>query len=355
MAENNTKSKSKVIDLRLIFKRIIEKKKTYFITLPIVMVASYLLILDVPRYYTTTMRLAPEINNANVGGGTLSSIASSFGFDLDNVQTNDAINPTLYPDLMGDNGFVSKFFNVRVTNSDGTISTTYFDYLKHHVKSPWWSVLMSKLTGLISSPPQPSAAQGDGSFDPYTVSLYEEGAMNSIRANVAMDFDKKTGIIAVSVTDQDPLICKTIADTMRVFLQDFITSYRTNKARVDVGYYEMMVQEARYEYDSIRHAYSRFADANNNVVLQSIRSRMEDMENEMQLKYNAYTTFSAQLQNAQARVQECTPAFTLLQGASIPNRPAGPKRVVFAVGMSIVAFLVITVFALKDIILKEED
>ncbi|MBQ9356307.1 MAG: chain-length determining protein [Prevotella sp.] len=354
MAEKKD-GKVKVIDLRQIFKKIKERKKTYIITLPIVMVVSYLLILCVPRYYTTTMRLAPEVSNANVGGGTLSSIASSFGFDIDNVQTSDAINPMLYPDLMSDNGFVAKFFNVRVTNKDGSISTTYFDYLKHHTKAPWWSVLMSKLTGLFSTPPQPSAAQGDGSFDPYTVSLYEEGAMNAIRGNVKMDFDKKTGIISVSVTDQDPLICKSIADTMRVFLQDFITSYRTNKARVDVGYYETMVNEARHEYDSIRHAYSRFADSNNNVVLQSVKSRMEDMENEMQLKYNAYTTFSAQLQNAQARVQECTPAFTLLQGASIPNRPAGPKRVVFAVAMAIVAFLIISLYEIRDIIFKEDE
>ena len=38
--------------------------------------------------------------------------------------------------------------------------------------------------------------------------------------------------------DQDPLICKTVADSVRNRLQDFITVYRTDKARKDVRYYE---------------------------------------------------------------------------------------------------------------------
>ena len=36
----------------------------------------------------------------------LGSIASSFGFDLGEMQSSDAINPLLYPDLMDDNAFV---------------------------------------------------------------------------------------------------------------------------------------------------------------------------------------------------------------------------------------------------------
>ena len=64
------------------------------------------------------------------------------------------------------------------------------------------------------------------------------------------------------------------------------------------------------------------------------------MENDMQLKYNAYTTINTQLQAAKAKVQEKTPAFTTLKCASVPIKPAGPKRIVFVVSMLILSTIV---------------
>ena len=71
----------------------------------------------------------------------------------------------------------------------------------------------------------------------------------------------------------------------------------------------------------------------------------------MQLKYNTYTTFSNQLQAAIAKVQERTPAFTIIQGAEVPQKPTGPKRVLFVLSMTFVAFIGTSVYVLRDIIL----
>ena len=46
----------------------------------------------------------------------------------------------------------------------------------------------------------------------------------------------------------------------------------------------------------------------------------------MQLRYQAYTSVAAQLQAAEAKVQEETPAFTTLQNATVPVKKAGPSR-----------------------------
>ena len=53
-------SESKYIDLRIIAKRINEKRKLFFITLPIVFVISSFLALCIPRYYITEVKLVPE-------------------------------------------------------------------------------------------------------------------------------------------------------------------------------------------------------------------------------------------------------------------------------------------------------
>ena len=54
--------KVKQIDLRLVFKRIREHKKLFFITLPIVIALSSYIILCVPRTYTSETDMAPEMN-----------------------------------------------------------------------------------------------------------------------------------------------------------------------------------------------------------------------------------------------------------------------------------------------------
>lgn len=347
------KKETKVIDLRVIFKEIKKHKKLFYKVLPIVFVLSSFYILCIPRYYITSMKLAPEMETQSTGGA-LSSLASSFGFDLDNVQTSDAINPTLYPDLMSDNGFVAQFFNIPVKKQDGSLSTDYYTYLKSHQKAPWWTSVIYTVKKWFKKAEQPAphpSTQAD--FDPYTVNKQQESVFSAIRKNITIDFDKKSGIITVIVKDQDPLICKTIADSTKTRLQAFITDYRTSKARVDLEYYEKMTEEARKDYEDARRAYANFADANTNLVLESYRGKLEDMENDMQLKYNTYTTYQAQLQNAKARVQERTPAFTLLQGASIPNVHAGPKRMIFVVLMLILASAILSLYSIRKIIFSE--
>jgi uncharacterized protein involved in exopolysaccharide biosynthesis len=99
--------------------------------------------------------------------------------------------------------------------------------------------------------------------------------------------------------------------------------------------------------------YGGTADANTRVALRSVELRLEDMENDMQLKYNAYSALSSQLQAAKAKVQERTPAFTLLKGAAVPVKPTGPKRMLFVLGMVILAFIVLSVYSIRDYIFNE--
>ena len=49
--------------------------------------------------------------------------------------------------------------------------------------------------------------------------------------------------------------------------------------------------------------------------------------NDMQLKYNIYQQVVEQLQLAQAKVQEKTPAFTVVQSASVPIRPSSRSKI----------------------------
>ena len=117
-----------------------------------------------------------------------------------------------------------------------------------------------------------------------------------------------------------------LADSVKTRLQDFLTEYRTQKSRHDLEYAKMLQQQAKKDYEHARQKYVEFVDANQDVVLESIRQMQTDLENDLQLQYNNYNTLSAQVLAYKAKVQEATPAFTTLQRATVPLGPAGPKR-----------------------------
>ena len=85
--------KTKQIDVVAIAKTMWQHKKAYIIALPVVAVVSYLLIVCVPRTYTSTVKLAPELSSFN--SSSLSDIASSFGFDMG---TSKGGGDALFPD-----------------------------------------------------------------------------------------------------------------------------------------------------------------------------------------------------------------------------------------------------------------
>ena len=113
-----------------------------------------------------------------------------------------------------------------------------------------------------------------------------------------------------------------------VHLQAAITDYRTKKARIDLQYMQKLFSEAKQQYDQARRLYASYADANLDVNLQSFKSKENDLENEMQLKYNIYTTLVEQLQLARAKVQERTPAFTVVQSATVPIKHSSRPKIV---------------------------
>lgn len=335
------KKEMETIDLRVIFSKIWAKRKIYYIVLPIVFILSCAYILCIPRTYTSSLSLAPEMNNSSNLGGTIGSLASSFGIDLGSMETTDAINPMLYPDLMEDNGFVVGLFNIKVATADGSLKCSYFDYLSKHQEYPFWTKGIGSIKKLFAKEEEVKT-KGGAKMNPYMLSKKQNDVASSIRKNISISIDKKTAVITISTEAQDPLICKTLADSVKERLQIFITNYRTSKARVDEQYYKRLTSEAKSDYEKSRQLYGSYADANTDVILTSMRAKQEDLENDMQLKYNAYTAMTTQYQAAKAKVQERTPAFTVVKGAAVPIKAAKPKRMLFVLGMLVLAFFITT-------------
>ena len=144
-----------------------------------------------------------------------------------------------------------------------------------------------------------------------------------------------------------------MADSIREHLQNFIIEYRTRKARQDVAHYQVLRDSALMEYREATNAYSAYCDRHQNATLQAAISKRDQLENDMGMMLTKYQTMSGQLENAKAKVQEQTPAFTVIKSPTVPIRPAGPKRMIFVAAMLIIAALGTTMWYLRRLIISE--
>ncbi|MDE5692149.1 MAG: chain-length determining protein, partial [Alistipes sp.] len=124
----------------------------------------------------------------------------------------------------------------------------------------------------------------------------------------------------------------TVADTVMRNLQNYVTGYRTNKARKDLELTQQLYDEAQREYYKAQQRYARYMDANQNVVRRSVRTEQERLQNEVTLAYNVYNQMAQQLQLARAKVQESTPVYAVVQPASVPLRAAKPSKMLVLIG-----------------------
>ena len=322
-------------------------KKLYYKVLGITFIVSAIIMLSIPNYYKCTVMLAPEIPGGTKGTSGLASLASSFGFNLNNVSGADAIMPNLYPDLMNSVAFRASLFPVKVQQEDGDTAMTYYDYLKNHQRMPWWSAGMKAVGNGISS--FISSLFGleeetSEKVNPFRLTKEQMEIIEKMDRKVVCYVDKKTFVITIEVTDQDPLIAATMADSVQMHLQEFITDYRTRKARVDLAYNQKLFKEAQERYEKARLKSAAYSDANRHAIFAKKLSEQARLENELQLQNRAYAQVAAQLQMAEAKVQEETPAFTLLQPATVPIEKVGPKRIVTVLVLLFIFILATTAF-----------
>ncbi len=331
MEENKNKAFNiRTLDvLRLL---IADKKKlcTYSLISGIIGV---ILAFGTPKVYKSTVTLAPEESGQGFAANA-SSLASMIGINLKIGQTGDAIYPEIYPDLIESTKFLVDLFPIKVTTQKTQETYTYQDYLQNHQKkalieypTEWIGSVIRWLTdeehdGVSKKP------------NPYYLTKDEYGIAMAINNKLECAVDKKTNVITITVTDQDPLIAATVADSVQIHLQRAITEYRTKKARVDLEYVDQLFAEAYNQYTLARKKYSRYYDANNNIILKSVQSEIDNLENDMQLKYNIFTQVAEQRQLAIAKVQERTPAFSIIQGACVPIKHSSrPKIITLAIWM----------------------
>lgn len=327
------------IDWMGILRQVLAIRKKLYKAAAVGVVLGILIVLGTPKQYTVSITLSPEMGSGKSGSGLASMAASFLGGSIGS-DSPDALNATLAPDIVASTPFLMELFDARVVSQDKQIDTTFTAYLDEQ-KSSWIGYVLkapgmaiSGIKSLFSDKEEKTATIQKGAIE-----LNEKDAakLEGLRQQIMADVDKKTAITTLSVTLQDPKVTATIADSVVSKLQQYITAYRTSKAKEDCQYLEKLYKERQQEYYDAQQRYARYVDANSNVVFQSTLAERERLQNDMNLAYQVYSQVAQQLQVARAKVQEEKPVFAVVEPAVVPLNPSGTSRKVIVLGFLFLA------------------
>lgn len=328
------------IDLIELAQKVWASRKLVFKACGYAVLVGLVVAFSIPKEYSTSVTLAPETGGKS-GGGSMGALAAMAGISLGASSGEDALSPELYPDIVSSTPFLIELFDVKVKDQKDKIDTTLYAYLDEYQRGPWWGAITSapfKALGWVISLFKDKEEEGVAAkTDPFRLTKDEAAIATALSKRISVSVDKKTGVTTLSVTMQDPLISASLTDTVMRCLQNYITDYRTNKARHDLAFTEKLYKEAKDNYTAAQSKYASFVDANQNLILLSYRAEQERLQNKMNLAYNVYTQVVLQLQMAKAKVQEITPVYTVVQPASVPLRPAKPNKVMILIGFIFLA------------------
>ncbi len=324
------------IDLLELAQKVWAERKFIFKACGYAVLLGLVIAFSIPKEYTATATIAPEVSDGKSGGG-LSSLAAMAGISMNTSTGADAIYPDLYPDIVSSTPFITGLFDVPVQDLKEKIDTTLYCYLDEYQRVPWWSLIISapfKAVGwTISLFQDEKTEEGNGKLDPFHLTKDESIIVSNLSKRISVSVDKKTGLTTITVTMQDARIAACLTDTVMNRLQEYITEYRTNKAKKDFQFQQGLFERKKKEYEEAQDEYAKFADANKNIILLSYRAEQERLENEMRLAYNVYTSVAQQLQMAEAKVQEITPVYTVVEPATIPIKASKPNKPIILLGI----------------------
>lgn len=313
--------------------KILQKKKTVILWTILFAILGLVVAITNKKEYTAVVSMAPESGQSS-SFGSLGSLASMAGIDLGGLNGGeDAIYPYLYPDIVQSMPFVTSLLDIRVQTIDNRVDSTYLYYRQNFQKKSLVSRIVHAPKRLVKNlmsmmtPKLPWDGQDDV-FDPYHLSEKQLNFIEAMQGDISISVDKKTDVITLSFVSQDPKVSAIMVDNMRELLQQRITDYRTNKAQQDFSYFESLYKDSKKEYESAQMRYAEFCDRNRNVTSEKALVEKDRLEADMDMKNTLYSQWAQQVELAKAKIQQTTPAYTVLVPASIPALPSSPRKLV---------------------------
>ena len=286
---------------------------------------------SIPKTYTASVTFAPETQQKTSSG--VSSIASMMGVNLNN--SVDAISVEMFPDVVHSTPFIVELFDLPVTfmYKDEQMTTTLMEYMKEYQKIPWWTtVLKFPFTALgwcidlVTPGDEEEEDSVGGPLNPNNLPKKERGVVKFFAENIMVNVDKKSFKTKMSLDMQDPVVVATVMEAITENLKEYMSEYRTSKARQDVENLQVIADLRKADYYKAQQAYADYMDSNKSVIRQSAQAERERLQQEMNLAYQVYSQVATQLEGSRIQAEQAKPVFVIIDPVTVPIKKTAPSK-----------------------------
>ncbi|MER0440612.1 Wzz/FepE/Etk N-terminal domain-containing protein [Emticicia sp. W12TSBA100-4] len=309
------------IDFSAFFK-IIWKEKVWVVLITLLFtIGGIVYALFVREEFVSTGKILPEYQSKAGGLSQFAGLASLAGVDLSSAAGggSDAIRPDLYPDVLKSTPFFLELLKIKVRTKDNKEMTfsQFYDIF----------VLDNKIEEKDTKIKFPTSNQY------IAVSYQTEKNLKDLRERISAVIDKKSGLITVTVKLPDPLVATIITDYSMNFLANYLTNYRTEKAKRDLDFLAERLDAAKGKYYNNQAKKAQYSDQNqlSMMKLQTADLQRERIESEYKISSTFYNTLLQKYEEAKLKLQQETPVIKVLEPPVVPNKRSEPKRAVIVI------------------------
>ena len=283
------------------------------------------------KEFDAKAQLLPELQSSSSIGklGGLGALAGLAGIDISQMGSTEAIRPDLYPNILQSLPFALHLLQQPVYSSELGKTLTLEAYFEEKNRS-WLSDLIGNDDKAEVKPP----LDPKHSSQAVEITKKKEALVKELSARIVTSFDRKTGVITVSSRMPDPVVAAAVTNISLQYLKEYVTTYRTDKARKQVGFLSEQLAEAKRRYQGAENNLAAYRDRNRYLALNTAKIEEQRLQADFLLAQSVYNDLSKQYEQAKIRVEEETPVFKILEPARIPLKKSEPKRLTLMVAFA---------------------
>lgn len=343
------------IDLIDIVKRLWQKRKFILKVTIVFMVLGLLVALLSPKEFTAGSLVVPQTENKSAGGA-LGGLAAMAGISLGNIGEGDVLSPKIYSKVLNNIDLQKELMNTPVNFEGYPEPVTLLDFYtkKEYQKFSLLGTLKKYTIGLPGvilmaikgEDKKESVAGTSNGSELKAFTTDEQKCYEILKSNYSIIVNDKDGYVSISANMPGPIAVAQVAQQLQNLLQKYVTEFKIQKAQANYDFIRQRYEEAKTDFDLKQLEYAKFQDANRTLSSAMSRTREEQIKAEYNIANTLFNELAKQMVQAEIKVKEDTPVFTVVEPVIIPSERSKPKR-----SMILIMFSFLGVFVGSGVVL----
>ncbi len=353
MQENNqiqnTDLQEREIDLIKVVARIWEKRKFIIMITVVFMVLGFFVALFSAKEYSVSCTVVPQVRGKAMAG-SLGGLAAMAGISLGDLGNGETLSPKVYSNVMKNINLQKELINTVVNFEDVDRPVTLLEYytsdefkkfsLKGTIMKYTIGLPVLIIRSIIGDDEKDTLSAGNGLSDIITLTKEELAAVNILREKTGIKLNDKEGSVTITANMPEAMVTAQVAERLVYLLQKYVTEFKIEKAAAQYEFINKQYENACETYKLKQEEYAKFRDANRSISTALASIKEEHLKNEYNLAYSLYSELAKQKVQAEIKVKEDTPVFTIVEPVIVPHEKSKPKHMMILIAYTFVGAVI---------------